>query len=171
MADEAADDREAVLLDVALNSMSDVPYPVAAARHFNAAMQAFLGNVQQTLGFQVDLAARIGAGIIAIEAIDLAAGIDRNDVAGADLLLTAGDAVNDRVVHADARRGREAIQVQEVRSCTVAHDKVVDDFVDLCRGNTRLDRLAASLECSRADRTGFPHFLKFSSILDLDHGF
>ena len=100
-------------------------------------MQAFLGNVQQALGFQVDLTARIGAGIIAIEAIDLAAGIDRNDVAGADLLLTAGDAVNDRVVHADARRGREAIQVQEVRSCTVAHDKVVDDFVDLCRGNTR----------------------------------
>ena len=119
----------------------------------------------------MDIRDAIKANNTAIEAIDLAAGIDRNDVAGANLLLTAGDAVNDSVVHADARRGREAIQVQEVRSCTVAHDKVVDDFVDLCRGNTRLDRLAAGLECSRADRTGFPHFLKFSSILDLDLGF
>ena len=87
MADEGADDREAVLLDIGLYSVTDIPYPVAAARHLNAAMQAFFGNIQQPLGFQVDLAARIGAGIIAVEAVDLAAGVDRNDVAGADLLL------------------------------------------------------------------------------------
>lgn len=61
-------------------------------------MQAFFGNIQQPLGLEVDLAARISAGIIAVEAVDLAAGVDRDDVAGADLLLFVGDAVNDRVV-------------------------------------------------------------------------
>ena len=57
--------------------MADIPYPVAAARHLNAAMQALFGNIQQPLGFQVELAAPVGAGIIAVEAVDLAAGIDR----------------------------------------------------------------------------------------------
>ena len=108
-------------------------------------MQALLGNVQQTLGFKVDLAARIGAGVIAVEAVDLAAGVDRNDVAGADLLLFVGDTVNDGVIHTDARRGREAVQVQEVGSCTMAHDKVVDDFVDLSGSDTGFDRFAACL--------------------------
>ena len=70
--------------------MTDIPYPIAAARHLNAAMQAFFGNIQQPLGLEVDLAARIGAGIIAVEAVDLAAGVDRDDVAGADLLLVWG---------------------------------------------------------------------------------
>ncbi len=94
--------------------MADIPYPVAAARHLNAAMQALFGNIQQPLGFQVELAAPVGAGIIAVEAVDLAAGIDRNDVTGADLLLFVGDAVNDRVIHADARRGRKPYRCRKL---------------------------------------------------------
>ena len=87
MADKAADDREAVLLDIGLYRMADIPYPVAATRHLNAAVQAFLGNIQQPLGLEVDFAARIGAGIITVEAVDFAAGVNRNDIAGANLLL------------------------------------------------------------------------------------
>ncbi len=78
--------------------------------HLNAAMQAFFGNIQQPLGLEVDLAARIGAGIIAVEAVDLAAGVDRDDVAGADLLCLPGMPWMTVVIHADARRGREAVQ-------------------------------------------------------------
>ena len=170
MADKGADDREAVLLNIGLYCVADIPYPVAAARHLNAAMQALFGNIQQPLGFQVELAAPVGAGIIAVEAVDLAAGVDRDDVAGADLLLFVGDAVNDRVIHADARRGREAVQVQEIGSCTVAHDKVIDDFVDLCGSDTGFNRFAASLQGSSADRACLAHFLQLGSIFDLDHG-
>ncbi len=78
-ADEGTHDGETVLLDIGLYSVTDIPYPIAAARHLNAAMQAFFGNIQQPLGLEVDLAARIGAGIIAVEAVDLAAGVDRDD--------------------------------------------------------------------------------------------
>ena len=170
VADEGTHDGEAVLLDIGLYSVTDIPYPIAAARHLNAAMQAFFGNIQQPLGLEVDLAARIGAGIIAVEAVDLAAGVDRDDVAGADLLLFVGDAVNDRVIHADARRGREAVQVQEIGSCTVAHDKVIDDFVDLCGSDTGFNRFAASLQGSSADRACLAHFLQLGSVFDLDHG-
>ena len=118
----------------------------------------------------MDIRDAIKANNTAIEAIDLAAGIDRNDVAGADLLLFVGDAVNDRVIHADARRGREAVQVQEVGSCTVAHDKVVDDFVDLSGSDTGFNRFAASLQGSSADRACLAHFLQLGSVFDLDHG-
>ena len=151
--------------------MTDIPDAVAAPCHFNAAVQAFLGDIQQALGFEVKLAASVGAGVVAVEAVDLAAGVDRNDVAGADLLLFVGDTVNDGVIHTDARRGREAVQVQEIGSCTMAHDKVVDDFVDLSGSDTGFDRFAARFEGCRADRAGFSHFFKLSGIFNLDHGF
>ena len=170
VADKAADDREAVLLDIGLYCVADIPYPVAAARHLDAAMQTLLRNIQQPLGFEVELAAPVGAGIVAIEAVDLAAGVDRNDVAGADLLLSGGDTMNDRVIHADARRGRKAVQVQEVGPGTVAHDKVIDDFVDLSGSDTGFDRFAASFQGCCADRAGLAHLLQLGSIFDLDHG-
>ena len=170
VADKAADDRETVLLDIGLYCVADIPYPVAAARHLDAAMQALLRNIQQPLGFEVKLAAPVGAGIVAVEAVDLAAGVDRNDVAGADLLLSGGDTMNDRVIHADARRGRKAVQVQEVGPGTVAHDKVIDDFVDLSGRDTGFDRFAASLQGCCADRAGLAHLLQLGSIFDLDHG-
>ena len=94
----------------------------------------------------------------------------RTLLSGADLLLFVGDAVNDRVIHADARRGREAVQVQEIGSCTVAHDKVIDDFVDLCGSDTGFNRFAASLQGSSADRACLAHFLQLGSVFDLDHG-
>src|SRR5699024_429830 len=119
---------------------------------------------------KVELAAAVGAGVVAVEAVDLAAGVDGYDVAGADLLLVVGDAVDDSVIHTDARRGREAVQVQEVGPGTVAHDKVVDDFVDLRRGDPGFDRLAAGFERSRADGAGFAHLFQLSGIFDLDHG-
>src|SRR5699024_1565539 len=101
---------------------------------------------------------------------DLAAGIDRNDVAGADLLAVGRNAVDHGIVDADAGRGREPVQVQEVGSGTVAHDKIVNDLVDLSRGDPRLDRGAASLEGRGADGAGAAHLLKFDGIFDLDHG-
>src|SRR5699024_3458890 len=100
----------------------------------------------------------------------LAAGVDGDDVTGADLLAAGRDAVDHGIVHADAGRGRKAIQVQEVRSCAVAHNEIIDDLVDLCRGDPRLDRFAARLERRRADRAGTAHLFKFGGIFNLDHG-
>ena len=51
------------------------------------------------------------------------------------------DTMNDGIIQADAGRAREAIQTQEIGSCTVAHDKVVDDFVDLSGGDTGFNML------------------------------
>ena len=78
--------------------------------------------------------------------------------------------MNDGVIHADARRGRKAVQVQEVGSCTVAHDKVVDDFVDLSGSDTGFDRFATCFQGSCADSASLAHFLQLGSIFDLDHG-
>src|SRR5699024_7816247 len=95
---------------------------------------------------------------------------NRDDVAGADLLVAGGDAVDHGIVDADAGSGREAVQVQEVRACAVAHYEIVDDLVDLRGGDTGFDRSAAGFESSRADFTGTPHLGQFRGIFDLNHG-
>ena len=82
VAHELADDGEAGVLAVALHGIANVADAVAGHSLLDALIQSSLGHIQQALCFQIDLAHRIGAGIVAVEAIDLCAGIDADDITG-----------------------------------------------------------------------------------------
>ena len=107
MAHELADHRETGVLAVALHGIADIADAVAGHGLLDALVQSSLGHIQQALGFQVDLAHRIGAGVVAVEAVDLGTGVDAHDVTRADDDIMRGDAVDDGIVQADAGRARE----------------------------------------------------------------
>ena len=105
---------ETVLLHVALHCVADIPHSCTCLRGSNAKVQTLFGHIQQALGFQVELAAGKGTGVITVKTINLAAGVNRNDIAGADLLVAGGDTVDDGVIHADTCRGGKTVQMTSI---------------------------------------------------------
>ena len=124
VAHELADDRETGVLAVALHGIADVADAVAGHSLLDALIQSSLGHVQQALCFQIDLTHRIGAGIVAVEAVDLCTGVDADDVTGADDDVMRRDTMDDGIVQADAGRARKAIQTLEIGDAAVLHDDV-----------------------------------------------
>ena len=141
----------------------------AAHRGTNAPVQRLAGHIQQPLGFQVQLAAPKGAGIVAVEAAPGSACVDADNIAGPDHLLFRRDTVDHFVVDADARGARETVKAFEVGFCTLLHDIVINNLVNVGGSNTSLDRLAPEPEGGGADFTGSPHDLQLFGIFDLDH--
>ena len=74
---------------------------------------------------------RVGAGIVAVEAVHLGTSIDAHDVTRADDDIMRGDAVDDGIVQADAGCAGKTVQTLEVRDAAVLHDEVVDQLVQL----------------------------------------
>ena len=171
VAHELADDGETGILAVALHSVADITDAVARLGLFDALVQGRLGHVQQTLGFEVDLAHRIGAGVVAIEAVHLGTGVDAHDVARTDHDVMGRDAVDDGIIQADAGSSRKTVQALEVRDAAVLHDEVIDQLIQLPSGHASFDVLAAVLQGSCAQGVGPAHSVQFFRILDLNHAY
>ena len=163
-----ADDGKSVFLAVCLNSVADISDAVSRNRLSNAQVERFLRYIQQPLGFKVDFAAREGAGIVAVETVDLCAGVDADNIAGMDYDLMGRDAVDDGVIQTDACRTGKAVQALEVWLCAVLDDKIVNELIEFHGSHTGFDMLTAVLESRRADCAGTAHPLKFFGIFDLD---
>ena len=168
---ELAHHRETGILAVALHGIADITDAVACLGSLDALVQSSLGHVQQTLSLQVDLAHRIGAGIVAVEAIDLCTGVDADDVARADDDIMRRDAMDDGIIQADAGRSRETVQSLEVGGTAVLYDEIVDQLIQFPGGHASLNVLAAVLQGSCAQGIGPAHSVQFFRILDLDHDY
>ena len=169
MAHELTDDGEACVLAVALHRTADVTDAVACLGLLDALVQRGLGHVQQALGFQVDLTHRIGAGVVAVEAVHLGTGVDADDVAGADDNVMRRDAVDDGIIQADAGGSRKTVQSLEVGDAAVLHDELIDQLIQLPGGHASLDVLATVLQGSCAQGICPAHPVQFFRILDLNH--
>ena len=115
VAHELADDGEAGVLAVALDGIADVADAVAGHSLLDALIERGLGDVQQALSFQVDLSHCIGAGVVAVEAIDLCAGINAHDVTRADDDVMRRDTMDDGIVQTDTGRSGETVQPETGR--------------------------------------------------------
>ena len=168
---ELAHHRETGILAVALHGIADITDAVACLGSLDALVQSSLGHVQQTLSLQVDLAHRIGAGIVAVEAVDLGTGVDAHDVTGADHDVMGRDAMDDGIVQTDAGRARKAIQTLEIGGAAVLHDEVVDQLIQFPCGHTCFDMLTAVLQGSCAQGICLAHAVQLFRIFDLNHDY
>ena len=169
VAHELADDGEAGVLAVALDGIADVADAVAGHSLLDALVESGLGDVQKALSLQVDLAHCIGAGVVAVEAIDLCAGINAHDVTRADDDVMRRDTMDDGIVQTDAGRSGEAVQTLEVGDAAVLHDEVVDQLIQLPGGHTCLDMFTAVFQGSCAQGIRLAHTVQLFRILDLNH--
>ena len=168
---ELAHHRETGILAVALHGIADITDAVACLGSLDALVQSSLGHVQQALSFQVDLAHRIGAGVVAVEAVDLGTGVDADDIAGADDDVMRRDAMDNGIVQADAGRARETIQTLEIGDAAVLHDEVVDQLVQLPGGHTCFDMFTAVFQGSCAQGICLAHTVQLFRIFDLNHNY
>ena len=171
VAHELPDHGENCVLAVALHRIADITDAVAGLCLLDALVQSCLGHIQQALCFQVDLAHRIGAGVVAVEAIDLCTGVDADDVARADDDIMRRDAMDDGIIQADAGRSRETVQSLEVGGTAVLYDEIVDQLIQFPGGHASLNVLAAVLQGSCAQGIGPAHSVQFFRILNLDHDY
>ena len=86
--------------------MADVADAVAGLGLGDAQVEGLFGDIQQPLGLQVHLAHRVGAGVVAVEAVHLGAGVNADNVARADHDVVGRDAVDHGIVEADAGPSR-----------------------------------------------------------------
>ena len=171
VAHELANHRETVFFHIRLHGVADVAHSCACLCRFHAKVKRLVGHIHQPLGFHVNLAARKGAGIVAIKAVQLCAGVDAYNITRPDHDVLAGQPVDHRVVQTDAGCSGEPVQALKVGLGSVPKDKVVNNFVKLSGCHAGLDMLAAILQRGCADRIDFAHFLQFHCIFDLDHRF
>ncbi len=171
VAHELADNGETGVLAVALHRVADVTDAVAGLGLLDTFIKSSLGHIQQTLSLQVDLAHRIGAGIVAVESVDLCTGVDADDIAGTDDDVMRRDTMDDGIVQADAGRAREAIQALEIGDAAVLDDEVIDQLIQFPGGHTCFDMFTAVFQGSRAQGIGLAHTVQLFRILDLNHNY
>ena len=171
VAHELPHHRETGVLAVGLDSLADVANAVARNGLLDALIKRRLGHIHQALCFEIDFAHRIGAGIVAVEAVDLGAGVNADDVARANDLVVRRDTMNNGIVQADAGRARKAIQTLEIGGAAVLHDEVVDQLVQLPSGHACFDVLSAVLQGSCAQGVCPAHTVQLFCIFDLNHAY
>ena len=168
VAHELPHHREAGLFAVSLDRVADVADAVAGLGLGDAQVEGFLGDIQQALGLQVHLAHRVGAGVVSVETVHLGAGVNADNVAGADDDVVGGDAVDHGVVQADAGRTGETVEPLEIGGAAVLDNELIDELVQLPGRHAGLDVLAAVLQGSGAQGVGPAHALQFFCVLDLN---
>ena len=146
VADELLDDVEPLALDVAFHQAGDFG-PVAAAGHgADGQVEGLRGDVEELPDLGADGADGEGHGRVAAPAVELAAGVDRDDVS----LLerpAVGDAVHDLLVDAGADDGRE-------RRLPLGRAGIAQEQRDARRARGRWRRRPRS--CRRWSRRGRP---------------
>ena len=113
VADELADDAEALGLAELLDGGGDVAEPSANLALLDGLFERGLGDFEELCGFGRDLADGVGDGGVGVEAVDDDAAVDGEDVAFFEDALGVGDAVDDLVVDRGAEGGGIAVVALE----------------------------------------------------------
>ncbi len=145
VADQAADDGEALLLGGDLDRVRDVREPVADAALLDPGRERGLAALEQALGLLGDLADRERVGRVGDEAVERHADVHGEDVA-VPQRVHAGNAVDDHLVRRGADRGRVAAVALEGRRAAARADELVGQLVELLRGHARPRVLAEQRE-------------------------
>ena len=130
MADELPYHRVTARLSIPLNRTGHVAHPAAGLRVRNSFHQRAARGVEQCLCFGRDVAARKRPRVVAVKSGEVRAHVDADDVA---LLQNAmsGYAVDDLIVHRDARRCGKAMVVQKRRHSALAFDHAPGNAIQL----------------------------------------
>ena len=130
-----------------------------------ARLQHVAGDIQQPLHLGADPADRVGDRRVAAPAVELAAGVDADDVSFHQL-PRAGNAVDDFFVDRDAGHGRESGTVPGTplnsgsALCSAKNRSI--DRVDLGRGHARPDHRRDKLMRLPDQQPGLAHLGDFS---------
>src|SRR5947209_7438838 len=168
MADERADDREAVGLDVLLDGVRDVPEPPARVALVDRGEQRPARRLEQALRYGADVADRNGDRGVRDPAVEDDADVDRQDVAAAEPVATR-NAVHDHRVRRGADRPREAAVALEGGLGAVRADELLRDDVEVARGRSRPGLRAQRRQAAREDLPGGRHLLDLLGRLPDDH--
>ena len=168
MPDEAADDREAVLLGGDLDRVRDVGEPVAGPALLDPSRKGGPAAFEQPLHVGGDLADRERVSRVGDEAVECDAHVHREDVALLER-AQARNPVHDHVVRRGADRGRVAAVALERRHATPRADELVRERVELLGGHARARALAEQGEHVRDDLARARHPLDLLGALADDH--
>ena len=161
-----ADDRIAVLFGVALNRMAYVADEAERPGGLHADAEAFARHFDQSPPLGRDVADQKHARGVGIVSVENRRYVDIDDVAVAENLPLARDAVADHVVHGRADAFGEVFVVQRSRDRSVRGRVVVDGPVDLGGRHARADHRGHAVENARVDRSAAADALDLLGRLD-----
>ena len=168
VSDEAADDREAGLLDDRLDGMGDVFDMVADSCLLDSRLERVLPDVEQPLRLAVDLADAERVRTVRDVPVQRHAYVDRDEVAFADLVV-AGDSVHDDVVRRDADRSGIALVSERGRQPAMSTDEPPRSVVELRGRHARRDERAHVGDRLGHERSGARDLLDLPLALADDH--
>ena len=158
----------AVGFHILLNCFGDIVEAAACFRITDALEETLTGDFHQPLGFLADLTGGIGAGAVTYISFVRGTHIQRNDVAFLNH-PSAGDSVDDFVVHGQAHAFGKPAVVQKRRRGPLGADELVNCFVDLLCRHSGSDHRAAQRTGRCGDLTGLTHQVDLTGRLDGDH--
>src|SRR5207245_914601 len=148
VADVLMHDAEAGRLGVLLHAQGDLRPPLAAAQLRHGDLQHLLAHLDQPAPLRADLADDNRGRRVRAPAVELAGGVDLDQIALADH-AGAGNAVDDLLVEGDAGRGGKGYAARvalEERLGVMLGEQGFDGAVDVDGLDARLDRLAANAQ-------------------------
>src|SRR5262245_1082668 len=134
VADELANDRKAVGLDVPLHLVPDVRHAAAGPRPLDCPIQRFLGDTQQPSRLLGHLAHRQRHRAVAVVAVERRADVDRNHVALVQHAPARGNAVDHFVVDRRANRRRVSVIALERRRRSRLRNALLGQPIQISRG-------------------------------------
>ena len=161
VADIVAHNAAAVAFRVLLHRGGNVVQTSARTGVPESLKKALPRDTDELLSFRRYLPNREGAGAVSHIALVGSPHVDGNDVSVADEALS-GNAVDDLVVHGNARALREAAVAEKCRCGSTGQDELMDLFVDLFGRYAVTQHPAPDASGSRCDLSGFAHPLDLS---------
>ena len=165
----AAYDRKAVRLHIGLHRAGNIGDAAALAGVPDTLIEALPGYLDQLLGLLGNLPAGDGRRAVAMEAADIGAHVDLDDIALMDHPFGRGDTVDNLVVDGYAGAPREAAVAEEGGRSARVLDCLADNPVDFACSNPRPHRVGGRLTGDRCQAAGRPHERKLMLGLDINH--
>ena len=106
---------------------------------------------------------------VSVKALIKSAHVDLYDVPFLQDPLFRGNAVNDLIVDADARRSGKAVKAEEGRLCASLLNVVTDHCIQLPRAYPFADVITGDEQSLARDLTRFTHCCDLQAIFDLYH--
>ena len=161
VADIVAHDAAAVAFRVLLHRSGNVVQAVPRTGILDPFKEALPRDADELQRLRRCLPDREGAGTVSHIALVGGSHVDGNDVSVAHDALS-GNAVDDLVVHGNARALREAAVAEKCRRGSTGQDELMDLFVDLFGGYAVSQHLPPDASGRRCDLSGFAHPLDLS---------
>ena len=161
VADIVAHNAAAVAFRVLLHRGGDVVQPISRTGILDPFKEALPRDADELQRFRRRLPDRESAGAVSHIALIGGSHVDGDDVSVSHDALS-GNAVDDLVVHGNARALREAAVAEKCRRGSTGQDELMDLFVDLFGGYAVPQHLPPDASGSRCDLSGFAHPLDLS---------